>query len=53
LLGALTARPEASHKITLSNHVREKVKTSTKFGRPKLVTYEWVAPETRRFKPQM
>jgi hypothetical protein len=53
LLGALAARPGASHKISLSNYVREKIKASTKFGRPKLVTYEWVAPETRRFKPQM
>jgi hypothetical protein len=53
LLGALAARPEALHKITLSNHVREKIKASTKYGRPKLVTYEWVAPEARRFKPRM
>jgi hypothetical protein len=53
LLGALTTQSAASHKVALSSHVQEKIKTNTKFGRPKLITYDWVAPETRRFKPRM
>jgi len=53
LLGALTANSTASHKIELASYVQEKIKASTKYGRPKLFTYKWIAPEARRFKPQM
>jgi hypothetical protein len=53
LLGALTAQSEATHKIALSSHVQERINTNTKFGRPKLITYNWVAPKTRRFKPHI
>lgn len=53
LLGALSSTPESLHKTTLSNHVQEKMKASTKYGRPKLIVYDWAAPETRRFKPSL
>ena len=53
LLGALTSKTEAAHKVTLANYVPQKIRTNTKFGRPKLIAYDWVAPETRRFKPSM
>lgn len=49
ILGALTSKATASHKMVLANHVREKIAANTKFGRPKLLSYSWVAPETRRF----
>lgn len=52
VLGALISKAEAPHKVLLANHVQQKIQANTKYGRPKLFTYEWIAPETRTFKPR-
>jgi hypothetical protein len=53
LLGALTSKAEAAPKVALATYVQQKIRAKTKFGRPKLVAYDWVAPATRRFKPHI
>lgn len=48
VLGALASKPEAPHKIALSAHVQKKIRENAK-----LTSYDWIAPETRRFRPSI
>jgi hypothetical protein len=48
VLGALASQPIAPHKVALSNYIQEKIRKNGK-----LIAYDWIAPETRRFKPRM
>ena len=53
ILGALASEATASPKVALSEHVKKRIARNTKHGRPKLITYNWIAPKTRRFRPSL
>ena len=51
LLGALTSTATASHKVELSNYVKNRTQGLTFYGSERLLHYSWTAPKTRRFRP--
>lgn len=53
LLGALTSSSVSEPKIKLSEHVRSQIERPTEWGKQKISTFSWTAPESPRFKPNV
>jgi len=54
VLGALTSKATAPHKVALSAYVKGcAYSVLTKSGRPKIRTIVWSAPESRSFSPKI